>query len=95
MSRIGVAVAAVVVSAGVLAVPAQAVSLTPQSADLQVAICAVIDDNPVTTIFTPIILALLSEGMSQEDVGELIARSVVYECPRHIPFLKLAVEQYG
>ena len=96
MSRIGVAVAAVVVSAGVLSVPAQAVSLTPQSADpRQVAVCAVLDDNPVTTNVWTIGEALMRQGMSPEDAGELIGRSVIDEFPRHIPLLKRFIEQYG
>ncbi len=59
------------------------------------AVCSTLSDYPSTDGVAGIGLALADEGWTGHEAGEIIARSVMAECPQYVPILRAFVARYG
>lgn len=79
-----------------IAAPAKADIADGVSAEYAPAVCSVLDDgNASVEGIMGIGLALMGQGWTPREAGEIVGWSVVHQCPRYIPILRAFVARYG
>ena len=55
-------------------------------------VCRALDKVPSVML---VALAMQDSGLTDQQIGEQIASSVMYTCPRHLPLLEQFIVTYG
>ena len=59
------------------------------------AICNLLDNEPTVDGVAAIGIILMGKGLTPQQAGEVMVRSVIGLCPRHIPELKAFAAKYS
>lgn len=57
-------------------------------------VCSVLDDYPSVEGVEGVVAAIVDDGLNPVAAGQVIARSVIGLCPRHMPELKAFIAKY-
>lgn len=87
-------------TAGILAVAAPAkADIDPDAvkyaARYGAAVCATLDDYPTTAGILGIGEAIVEDGLTSTEAGEVIGLSITDICPRYTGLLRAFIRQYG
>lgn len=78
------------------AAPAKADTINPDIvADIAGPVCSVTAQYPSTDGLIGIGAALIEDGWTGYEAGEIIATSIINYCPRYTPILRAFVARYG
>lgn len=77
------------------AAPAKADVSEPEIYRYAGPVCATVQDFPSTDGLLGIGYALMDEGYTAHDAGQIIAASIIDVCPQYIPILRAFVNLYG
>jgi len=58
-------------------------------------VCSLLDDYPSVSGVEGLVIALHDEGFTGEEAGEIIGRSVVGFCPRHMTEIQAFINKWG
>lgn len=58
-------------------------------------ICHEISLNPTPEGVLIVVIGLVSEGYSDQAIGEAVAGAVVTTCPEYLPVVEAAINKYG
>lgn len=85
-----------VLTAGIIAAaPAKADVSDDVAGKYAPIVCEVLAETPSVDGVFGIGLALMGQGWTPHESGEIVGWSVVHQCPRYIPILKAFIARYG